>query len=925
MLKALPSLICALLLCAVSSAQEFHITGKLVDEISQKPLEAATIYVESIQDSTLISYTISDSNGFFELEGKTKQEKANLFFTFNGYKTLKMTFDLKKEIDLGTVKMDEQVEELKGVQVTGERTPITVKKDTLEFNADSFKTRPDATVEDVLKKLPGVEVDNEGKITVNGKEVNQVLVNGQVFFSNDPKVATKSLPKEIISKIQITNTKTKEEEFSGDEGDGENKTINLTIKEDKNKGYLGRVSAGYGTDERYQANGLLNYFDNKERFSVLGSSNNINNPGFSFDEIYDLVGNSGTRSVSVSDNGGFSIGNLSFGFGQGITTSSVLGASYANQKKDVYEVNGNYFYSNSDSFNDQRTSRENILPDGRFFTDTESIFNGITNTHQLSGQFEYDIDKTLRISIEPGLTINNTNSENQSTTVSTDENQAVINQNETLTLDDNEQRNFSNNLRVFKKLDTLGSYVRFSFDNRNIKNESRSDLNTLQEVFGTTPSSEARNQRTNQDNSNDFYELGVSYRQSLGNKFFLDLEYEYRNRTQDNERLVFDFDPATGQFSNFNDLLSSDFNFTNAQQRPSLGFRRRGKKFSFRIRADYINTNLDNQDILQNTSFSNGYDNLLFGGSLSYQISRSKSLSFFYNSNLSVPSVNQLQPIPNVNNPLNIIIGNPNLNPSISRRLYLNYNNYDWKTRSGFFVYASVDFQDDQVSPVTTTDADFLRTTRYVNVDGNYNAYGGASYSKQIKKDSVFTAKFNFRPFFNLNKNVGFTNGERLETKQFRITPRVSTSFNFREVVEVEPEYSITFNNTTYNLDIAGLDDINFISHNVGLKTTTYWPKNIVWGNDINYNYNGNVGPGFDKDALFWNMSLGYQFLKKNATLKVLAYDLLNQNINTRRTTGVDFIQDFQGTVLQRYFMLSFTFKFDQFGGKKSRNSGFSF
>ncbi len=217
-----------------------------------------------------------------------------------------MKVEVKPLLELGTVQMEEQAEELKGVNVIGERVPITVKKDTLEFNADSFKTRPDATVEDVLKKLPGVEVDSNGKITVNGKEVSQVLVNGQVFFSKDPTVATKSLPKDIISKIQITDTKTKTQEFTGEAGDGDTKTINLMVKEDKSKGYLGRVTAGYGSDKRYQANGLLNYFNNKEQISVIAASNNINSSGFSFDEIYDMIGNTSRGGVRMNGEGGAS-------------------------------------------------------------------------------------------------------------------------------------------------------------------------------------------------------------------------------------------------------------------------------------------------------------------------------------------------------------------------------------------------------------------------------------------------------------------------------------------------------------------------------------------------------------------------------------------------------------------------------------------
>ena len=280
-------------------------------------------------------------------------------------------------------------------------------------------------------------------------------------------------------------------------------------------------------------------------------------------------------------------------------------------------------------------------------------------------------------------------------------------------------------------------------------------------------------------------------------------------------------------------------------------------------------------------------------------------------------------PVPDVSNPLNVSIGNPNLRPAINRRVYFNYNNYNWKDRTGLFVYMGMVFRSDQVSPTTLTDEDFLRTTRYVNVDGNYNHYGGIGYSKELRKDSTLTIKVNFRPSLNLQKNVGFNNGARLEAKRFSFNPRVSTLFNYKELVTVEPEYTLSLNSTKYNLD--HLSDIKFTSHNLQLKTTTYWPRNIVWGNDISYSYNGNVGPGFDKDALFWNASIGLQMFKKKATLKILGYDILNQNINTRRTTGEDFIQDFQGTVLQRYFMTSFTYKFDQFGGKKTRPPRFRF
>jgi hypothetical protein len=899
------------------SGQEFLVKGKIVDAATGIPIEAATVYAETIKDSTLVTYTITNADGLFALEGKTAYKNLRLAFSSNGYQSVAQEVELKPEVTLGDIKLEERVQQLAGIDVIGERVPITIKKDTLEFNADSFKVRPDATVEDVLKKLPGVEVDSDGKITVNGKEVNQVLVNGQVFFSTDPKVATKTLSKDVISKIQITNTKTKEQEFVGEEGDGETKTINLTLKDDKNKGYMGRLSGGYGTDDRYQANGLLNYFNDTKRISVLGSSNNINNPGFSFDEIYEMVGNSRGGGFSFNSNGGFAIGNMSFGFGQGITTSSTLGASYADQDKGKYKTDGNYFYAYSDSYNNEKTFRENILPDGSYFTDTESSFVGATISNQGAANLEFDVDKTTRITIQPNLNVNSTRSTDGSNTVSTDEDGNLINSSTSLQTTDGFQRNFSNRLEIMKKLDTLGSYVRAYFDNNNRVNDSESFLNTQRSIFGDNPSEQTQDQRTTIDNSNDSYELGASYRHSLNKDLYLDFRYSYNNNEQNNERSVADFDDVTGDYV-FNSALSSDFNFNVNKHVPEVGFGSNGKKFRFNLRGRLEQISLDNEDFIQSTTFSKNYSKLLFNTYANYDLGNNRRASVHYNSDLNVPNVNQLQPVPNVSNPLNIIVGNPNLNPQINHNVFLSYMDYNWKDRTGLSIYSGMNVEEDKVVSSTTTDENFIRTTNYLNVKGNYRGWMGMAYSKQIKKDSLYTMKFTINPYANISRQVGFTNGSRLEAKALNLNPRIGLLFNFKEKIELEPEYRLGIYSTRYNLD--NVNDIDYITHNLAFKLTTFWPENLVWGNDITYSYNGNLGSGFDKDAIFWNMSLGLQMFKKRATLKVLAFDLLNQNINSQRTTGQDFIQDYQGTVLKRYFMGSLTIKFDSFGGKGAPN-----
>lgn len=901
------------LFCFSGFSQDFSVKGILVDSIANEPLEAATVHAELEKDSSLVSYTITDKNGFFNLEGKTSFKRLRVIFSYNGYKQKVKVLQVDKNIDLGKVPLQLQPKQLKGVDVMADRVPITIKRDTLEFNADSFKTRPDATVEDVLKKLPGVEIDSEGKIMVNGKEVNQVLVNGQIFFSKDPKVATKSLPKEIISKIQITDTKTKEQEFTGDQGDGENKTINLTLKKEKSKGLMGRLSGGYGTDERYQANGLLNYFNNTERISMLGSSNNINNSGFSFDEIYEMVGNARGGGISFDRTGAFSIGNLSFGFGKGITTSSTLGASYANQKKNSYELDGNYFFSYSDSFNDEKIARENILPDRSFFTDTETNFTGSTSSNQGAASLEFDIDSTMRITAQPRLSINRTNSKNIESTTSTDEDGTLINRNNSMIADDGFQRSFSNELEVMKKLDTLGRYVRLSFKNDNALNSSESTLISLREIFGDNAAQENLNQQTITENATDGFEIGAKYRHPIKKDFFLDFEYAYEHKKQKSERSVFGFDEQLAQYVIFNESLSSDFEFDTKQHAPSIALRLNSKKVRFNLRANYYQIDLKNEDFLQRTSFSTDFKEVLFRAWFNYMMEKNKRLSINYFTNLNIPSVNQLQPVPNVSNPLNIVIGNPNLSPETYHNINLGFNNFNWKERTGFFLYSGLNVQKDKITSITTTDENLLRTTTFNNVKGNYNGWAGVNYSKQIKKDSLYTLKVTINPYLNYSRAVSFANGARLESKTFSFFPRLGLIFNLKEQLEVEPSYTYGWNKTRYNVE--NISDVAFKTHNFSIKTTSYWPENVIWGNDLVYTYNGNLAEGFDKDAIFWNMSLGLQLFKKKGSFKILAYDLLNQNINTRRTTGQDFVQDFQGTVLNRYFMASFTLKFDSFGG----------
>ena len=443
------TLVFALLFACFTFSQEktFEITGTLITEDSNLPIESATVYLERLKDSSVVSYTISDKNGFFKIEGRTFDERLNFYASYIGYGIYKKEIDITKgSIDLKTISMqlDNQLKEV----LIKSTAPITIKKDTLEFNVKSFKTKKDATVEDLLKQLPGVEVDEEGKITVNGKEVNKILVNGKPFFGDDPTITTKNLTKDIIEKIQVVDTKTKSEAFTGEAGDKENKTINLTIKEENNKGVFGRVAAGAGTDQRYEYAGMVNLFNNDRRISVLAGGNNINSPGFSFGELSKMFGNA--SSIYINSNGSFRFDGRSFGGGQGITTSRSTGLNYADVIGETVDIAADYFNSSSNSENQTISERETILADSRFFTNSRSTSNNDTDSHSANLEFEIETDSTFQLSIEPSFGYSKTKTFYNSNDETLDEDLVLTNQSAVNSDVESYAREFSTNISATK-------------------------------------------------------------------------------------------------------------------------------------------------------------------------------------------------------------------------------------------------------------------------------------------------------------------------------------------------------------------------------------------------------------------------------------------------------------------------------------------
>ncbi len=897
------------------SAQQFEISGKLIDKESKAPLEAATVYAESVRDSTLVTYTITDKNGDYSLIGRTSLEEVNVYVSFVGYAPFEKTVSLKEKrvLKLEPIELDFQVESLGDVLVKARSAPITIKKDTLEFNAESFKTKKDATVEDLLKELPGVEVDAEGNITVNGKPVNKILVNGKSFFGgDDPTIATRNLTKEMISKIQVSDTKSDSDAFTGEASSGENKTINITIDEDKNKGIFGRVSGGGGTDDRFEYAGLVNYFDNDLQLSALGGGNNINSPGFSFGEIEKMFG--GARSISVSSTGAFSVNGRNFGFGSGIINSRTGGLNYGDSWGETSEISANYFYSGSNNYEETQQERENILPDNRYFTESYSRREGNTDRHQANMKFTTKPDTTWFIDAMPTFSYTKAENSSESNSQSYNENGNLINQSESDNQSFRDAQSIGGNFNVNKKW-ANGSSLSLRVNGNLENNDSESFILTSAETFGSNGERIDRNQFTDGKQENNNINSSLRYRLPvIKDKFYLNSEMGYGNDSRDDMQYVYDLNGTSGSFDDFNLEQSTDFENVNEFYRPEFGVDWNTEKVNIGLDVAYVYRELKSSDNLRDFNFSQDFDALEYNVNFSYRLNQKMGIYSYLSRRNSAPGVRQLSPYVDVSDPLNIVQGNPDLKPSNETDLYINFNNYDFQTRSGVFAYVSFTHIDDQVVSRSQVDENFVRSTTYDNVDGAFSAYASFSYSKDVQLDTLSSLKIGLGLYGNAQRSVNYNNDQIYDRDSRLLGPTLNLTYKLGDFLELRPGYNLSFN--TVEFDINSLEGYEFARHELRLRTKTNWPKNLEWQNDLSYFNNPNVGDAFQQSTTLWNSTLTYSILDNRGNISLKAFDILNQNTNTQRETSENYIQDVQSTVLQQYFMLGFSYKFNTLGKK---------
>jgi hypothetical protein len=928
-----------LLICLIATSafgQNITLKGKITDN-QNSPIESATVYLTSAKDSSVVTYTITDKNGAWELKIRKPTNPVFLKASFVGLADYRQELQsIEGDRDFGTLKLEDKSTELNEVVIENEIPPIRIKKDTLEFNAASFKVRPDANVKTLLEQLPGVTVDDEGKIKVNGKEVNQILVNGKPFFDKDGKIALENLPADIINKVQVTDTKTKEEEYTGKDAEGNNASINLTIDEDKNKGFFSRFVGGYGSDKRYEANALVNYFKGNRKISLLASSNNINTTGFSMNEVFDsMSGGRGNSNIYMSGDGSFGINGMQFGGNSGITRTNILGLTYGDQWFKGFDPNINYFYTSADTENNSKTRSETFLPkeenaapdtseNKSLISESASRSDSFKYAHNFNSEFEFKIDSTTTVYFAPKFTKASEKTTRESMSNTKNQDGKLLNESNGSNSNDSDNNAFETEFTATKMLNKKGRSVSLEFNSKNDRRDASQYTNSSTFFYEDTNNdgidetrSDIRNQLVTNNNNRVFYNGDIEFNEPVTDSLKIKVGAQFRDESNTQNRQGFDFDNATNSFTDVSDELTSYTRGNTTYITPFSGFNLNKKRYSFGASLGTSVINFRNFGTYMGNDYTVNRNYLLpwANANASLKFGKSTSLYINYNYSARMASASQILPIKDLSNPLVTTIGNENLDPNKSHSVYLSFYDYDWTTNSGYSFYGGGTYNENEVITFSDIDESAKQTIEYGNMSGTYDVWLGGNWNKQIKTEGASKYRINFNLYSSLRYDKGITNEQEYAATSYSIGPKVGFSYDYGELLNISPIYSFTYNEahyTNYGTDFQS----NFV-HKAGLQTTTYWPKHVVFGNDFTYTYNSNLGDGFKKDFFLWNTSLGYNFLSNKLMFKVKVYDMLNQNQGTSRYISATSVTDMQNTVLKRYVMFSLSLKLDKFGTKK--------
>jgi Outer membrane protein beta-barrel family len=862
--------------------------------------------------------TLTADNGMYTFKGVSPQ-KVMITISHVGFKKLVDTYDFtgaSGEMVNNDVLMtvgDNMLE-----TVTVEASKIYIKEDTVSYRIDSTMFRKNDNVEEVLKKLPGVEVDKDGKVTAQGKEVTKVKVNGKEFFGGDVKTATRQINADMVDKIQIVDDYGDQAAFTGVKDGDPTKTMNIQLKKDKNKGVFGSTTLGAGTDKRYLASLNLNLFDNARQISITSNLNNTNASPFDFSRI------PGSIMRSFGGMGGGVPGFAGFGNNDGINQTKTAGINYRDEWSPKVSVNGSYSFSTRATFVDNDLYRQSpsTKADSSIFTKQISLNNSVTDNHRFSFNLEYKIDSFNYIKFNPSITFRKLNEDYISTADIFNNKAETLSKLNNSSLNTSNTPNFSGSLLYNHRFQKKGRTLSMNLSGGKSTTTGDDNLDNDQDIYLANAYLTTRNvtQNTLQDNSNYNYGVSVSFNEQLTKRRGFEINYAYNKRFIENDRETFDILGSTRTLSPFQTNIYNNTYITN---RIGANYRITQKKYNYSVGLAVQPATIESNTFTgSKLKYKQSIVNYFPVMRIAYNFSKSKSLNINYNGNTNQPTFQQSQPTPDFSNLQNITIGNPDLRPEFSNTFSLRYNNFDFISGNVFFGNLSATFIKDKIVNDVTRVGNFGgQEIRYLNENGYYNINAFYTISKPIKNRKYV---FNYGGVINYNNNISYLNSVKNTGKNWVVSQRFSMDYKLKNWFETSGGANFSMNSSNNSLTQS-------VNNNIRSWTLTHSVR-MFFKHDFNVNYDVEkvLNTGYTDNVVanpfIVNATIEKQFLKsKNASIKLQGFDLLNQNINVSRNVDANSaaISDSRTNRIQRYFMMSLVYRFNKFKGAASGGPGF--
>ena len=915
-----------------SFSQNGTVKGITFDTSINKAVPNANITLMKKKDSSLVTFSMANNNGKFELTQIADGEYRLLLSQVNYRNAIKyFTVDNEhRNVDLGNISMSDKNKVLSEIIINGEAPPVTLVGDTIQYNAGSFKTVPNANVEDLLKKLPGVKVDKDGTVKAQGEKVQKVLVDGKEFFGNDPKVATKNLPADAVDKVQVYDKLRDQAQMTGfDDGNSE-KTINLKLKEDKKKGKFGKINAGIGTDDRYQGKFNVNSFKGARQMSVIGMGNNTNAEGFSFMDILNFTG-----AMSQLKNGGGNI-NLTIGpddplagllggNNSGINTTWGGGINYNNIIGTKTDFQSNYFYNRYNPKRISNIQRQYFTPANLY--KQNSVTDNVNNNHRLNFSADYQIDSFRSLKISPNFSYQKTSNTSVSDYNTFTDQGAKINEGNSNSLANNEGTTLSTNILFRNKFRKRGRT--FSLNLLTNFNNSQGD-GSLQSItnFYSPSGYILRNDSINQKNSNSAdlkgYNARAVYTEPIFKKSLLEFSVGKSYTENVSSKTTYDYNRSNGKFDLVNTTLTNDFENIYSYTTGGLRLRKQTKTYNYAIGATWQQAALNGKiSNLKDSVIGKNFTNILPNARFQYYFSRFKNILLNYSTNTNQPSITQLQPVPDNTNPLYIKLGNPDLKQEFMQSVRLNASFVNPYKNRNFFAFFTFQQTQNKIVNFDKINSLGVDSVLPVNVNGVYNLNGNVSYDFPVHflKGSFDISssinKYHGKQFANAPGNIA----EENTINTITIGPQVRLDMSPSDKLNLSLIADLSYSKTKYSIPSAR--NAKYFTQEYGVDLDWQMPKVFLLATDFNYRINNQYATGFNTKVPLWNASISKQMLHFNrGELKLSAKDILNENIGINRSANQNYIEDSRVNSLRRFFLLSFTYNLTKIGLNDGGNGG---